>query len=288
MGAATFGFIGLGQMGGPMSANLAAAGFDLVVHDAAGTAERAPAGARAVDSVAAVAAAADIVFLSLPAAAVVEAVAGEIVAAPDRAATVVVDLSTIGIAAAGALAENLAAAGMTYIDAPVSGGRMGAEKGTLTVMCAGPAAAVERLRPAFDAIAGAVFAVGERPGQGQAMKLLNNFLSAVAMTATSEAVAFGLAQGLDFATLLDVVNVSTGQNTATRDKFPQRVLSGTYDSGFAMALMTKDVTLYCDSVTEAGTPDAIAANIAAIWHAADAALPGADFTRIFEHITGDK
>ena len=288
MGAATFGFIGLGQMGGPMSANLAAAGFDLVVYDSAGTAELAPPGARIADSVAAVAAAAEIVFLSLPDAAVVEAVTAEIVAAPARVATLVVDFSTVGIAAAGALAETLAGAGMTYIDAPVSGGRMGAEKGTLAVMCAGPAAAVERLRPAFDAIAGAVFAVGERPGQGQAMKLLNNFLSAVAMTATSEAVAFGLAQGLDFATLLDVVNVSTGQNTATRDKFPQRVLSGTYDSGFAMALMTKDVTLYRDSVTEAGTPDAIGALTAAIWHAADVASPGADFTRIFEYITQER
>jgi len=288
MNTATYGFVGLGQMGGPMAANLAAADFDLIVHDAAGTAERAPAGARIGDSAAAVAAAAEVVFLSLPDAPIVAAVAGEIAVAPDRAANVVVDLSTIGIAAAGTVAETLAAAGMTYIDAPVSGGRMGAEKGTLTVMCAGPAPAIDGLRPAFDAVAGAVFVVGERPGQGQAMKLLNNFLSAVAMTATSEAVAFGLAQGLDFATMLDVVNVSTGQNTATRDKFPQRVLTGTYDSGFAMALMTKDVALYRDSVAQARTPDAIGAQIAKVWHAADAANPGADFTRIFAHITGQE
>jgi 3-hydroxyisobutyrate dehydrogenase-like beta-hydroxyacid dehydrogenase len=287
MDLATYGFVGLGQMGGPMAANLAAAGLDLVVFDAAGTAERAPVGARAADSAAAVAAAAEVVFLSLPDGPVVEAVAGEIAAAPDRAAKTVVDLSTIGIAAAERVAETLSASGMAYIDAPVSGGRSGAEKGTVTVMCAGPAVAIEPLRRALDAIAGNVFVVGDRPGQGQAMKLLNNFLSAVAMTATSEAVAFGLAQGLDFATMLDVVNVSTGQNTATRDKFPQRVLTGSYDSGFAMALMTKDVALYRDSVGDAGTPGTLAAQVAETWQSANAAHPGADFTRIYQHIAGD-
>jgi len=281
----TIGFIGLGRMGGPMSANLARAGFDLTVFDAAGTAERAPPGATAAGSAAEVAGAAGAIFLSLPDGAIVARVVAGIAASPGKTGTVI-DLSTIGIEAAVAAQATLAEAGIAYLDAPVSGGAKGAVAGTLTIMWAGPEAAGEALARAFESIAKNVFRVGGRPGQGQAVKLLNNFLSGVAMAATSEAVAFGLANGIEMKTILDVVNVSTGQNTASRDKFPERILTGTFDAGFATALLAKDLKLYLECVARAGAPAEIGAVVERLWREADKAMPDSDFTRIYEFISG--
>ena len=282
----TLGFIGLGRMGGPMSANLVEAGFNLSVFDAAGTAERAPAGAAVAGSVAAVSGTAEAIFLSLPDGVIVAEVVAEIASNPG-AASCVIDLSTIGIEAAGAAQATLAEAGIVYLDAPVSGGAKGAAAGTLTMMWAGPEEVAAALDRAFDAIAKNVIWVGGKPGQGQAVKLLNNFLSAVAMTATSEAVAFGVAQGLEMKTILDVINVSTGQNTASRDKFPERILTGTYDAGFATALLAKDLRLYLESVARADAPAEIGAVVERLWREADKAMPGSDFTRIYEFISGE-
>ena len=282
----TLGFIGLGRMGGPMSANLVEAGFNLSVFDAAGTAERAPAGAAVAGSVAEVSGTAEVIFLSLPDGAIVAEVVAEIASNPG-AASCVIDLSTIGIEAAGAAQATLAEAGIVYLDAPVSGGAKGAAAGTLTMMWAGPEEVAAALARAFDAIAKNVIWVGGKPGQGQAVKLLNNFLSAVAMTATSEAVAFGVAQGLEMKTILDVINVSTGQNTASRDKFPERILTGTYDAGFATALFAKDLRLYLESVARADAPAEIGAVVERLWREADKAMPGSDFTRIYAYISGE-
>ena len=286
MSPARFGFVGLGAMGGPMAANIAAAGFDLIVYDKAGTEALTPAGARAAASLADVGGAAVTVFLSLPDGAATLAVAGELAALGGRAVSVVVDLSTIGIAAAEQAHAVLAGAGVAYVDAPVSGGQAGARAGTVTVMWAGPAALLESHRAVLEAMARNPLHVGDRAGQGQAMKLINNFLSATAMAATSEAMAFGLAQGLQLQTMLDVVNVSTGRNTATSDKFPNRIQTGTYDAGFQMALMAKDVRLYLETVRAADTPAAVGAAVMELWRRADAAMPGSDFTRIYEFVRG--
>jgi 3-hydroxyisobutyrate dehydrogenase len=284
MSGTAYGFIGLGNMGGPMCANLAATGFDVTAFDAAGTQARLPAGATAADGIAALAAATDTIFLSLPDGKIVAAVCAEIAAAPERRVATVVDFSTTGPEAADSVGKALAAAGIGFVDAPVSGGRAGAIAGTITVIAAGPAATVEALKGPFDAVGGNTFHVGTTPGQGQAVKLLNNFLSATAMAATSEAVLFGLRHGVAMETILDVVNVSTGRNTASADKFPNRIATGTFDAGFAMALMTKDVGLYHDQVRAAGTPDTVGANMAALWDAANTAMPGADFTEIFRYL----
>jgi 3-hydroxyisobutyrate dehydrogenase len=131
-----------------------------------------------------------------------------------------------------------------------------------------------------------VFHVGTRAGQGQAMKLLNNYLSATALAASSEAIAFGLAQGLDMSTMVDVLNVSTGRNSATADKFPNRVMTGTYDAGFHTALMAKDVRLFLAEAATAGTAADVATAVGATWDAADAALPGSDFTEIWTFVSG--
>ena len=125
------------------------------------------------------------------------------------------------------------------------------------------------------------FFVGEEPGQAQAMKLLNNFLSATAMTATSEAVAFGVRLGLDPQVMIDVLNSSSGQNTATRDKFPQRILTETYDAGFTIDLLNKDVGLYLLEVARAGARDTVATTVASVVSNMQSALPGADFTKIY-------
>jgi len=285
MSAMRFGFAGLGQMGGPMAANIVAAGFDLSVFDKAGTADRAPDGAKPLESLDALAAVVDTLFLSLPDGPVTLAVARDLAALQDRAVSVVIDLSTIGLEAAKEAGQILADAGIQYIDAPVSGGQSGAIAGTITVMWGGPAEVLEIHRDVIMAIAKNLFHVGDQAGHGQTVKLLNNFLSGTAMAATSEAVAFGLSQGIEMKSLLDMVNVSTGRNTATSDKFPNRVLTGSYDAGFKTKLLTKDVGLFLDNAKAAGTPTAVAETVVDLWRRCDAALPDSDFTRIYEFLT---
>ncbi|HEY7608521.1 MAG TPA: NAD(P)-dependent oxidoreductase [Alphaproteobacteria bacterium] len=282
--AIAYGFIGLGRMGGPMAANLAKAGVPLAVFDKAGTAERAPPGARAAQNVAEIAAASDAIFLSLPAGPDVHAVLAEILAARPRRAAGVIDLSTIGIAAAQEAARRAGAAGLFYLDAPVSGGRAGAIAATIAVMCAGPRDKLEAHRPALAAMAKNVFHVGDKPGQGQALKLLNNFLSATATAATAEALLFGRAQGLELKTMLDVVNVSTGASAASQGKYMRNVLPGTFDSGFGADQMAKDLRLYREALAAAGTAGAIGKDVAALWEAATAELGNGDHTRVFEFL----
>lgn len=282
------GFVGLGNMGRAMAANLAEGGYPLLVYDAAGTAERAPPGAAVATSVAEVAAGAETVFLSLPDGAASASVAADIVATERRRTRCVVDTSTIGVQAARDLYKRLEIAGIEYIDAPVSGGVAGAVAGTIATMFAGCADSYERLTPAISAMSKNPFHVGTQAGQGQAMKLANNFLSGVALAATSEAICFGLSQDLDMKTMLEVINVSTGRNTATADKFPNRILTETYDAGFFNTLFMKDLSLYLESVRRADTPDAISAVCVAIWRDFVNAHPGADFTEIYRFIRDRK
>lgn len=282
------GFAGLGQMGGPMAANIAKGGFDLVVYDKAGTPGRAPDKTTPADSLDALAAESETLFLSLPDGPATVGFARDLAAIGTRAVKVVVDLSTIGLEAAREADKIYAGSDITYVDAPVSGGQSGARAGTITVMWAGPAELLESHRKILKAFCKNLFHVGDAPGQGQAMKLVNNYLSATAMAATSEAMAFGINNGLGMKTMLDVVNVSTGRNTATSDKFVNRVLTGTYDAGFKTKLLTKDVRLFAETAKAHGTPSEMAQVLADIWQRADAAMPDTDFTRIYQFITGKK
>ena len=276
-----YGFVGLGKMGGPMAANLARSGAELVVFDSAGSTARAPAGVRPSGSVAEVAAAAETIFFSLPDGPVVLEVMGEVVAAADRVTRSVIDLSTVGIEAARRASEQASGADLVYVDAPVSGGRNGAIAGTIALMWAGPAELLESHRPALDAMAQNVFHVGTEAGQGQALKLLNNFLSATATAATAEALLFGLTQGLELKTMLDVVNVSTGRSHASEDKYVNRVLTGTFDSGFGTSLMAKDVRLFGEAVAVAGTANDLGTTVWGLWDAMEAHAPAGDHTEIF-------
>ena len=277
----TLGFIGLGQMGQPMAAFVAKGPTPLFCYDL--VAGRAPEGATEMASLAAVVAGADTTFLSLTDGAIVNTVAAEIAAMKDVAGKVVVDMSTIGPDAAKQAAATLAAAGVTYIDAPVSGGRQGALNASIAIIWGGPKAEMDRHRAIIDLFCANAFHVGDEPGQGQAVKLLNNFLTATSMSASTEAVLFGLHHGVDMKTILDVVKVSTGNNTAISDKFPNRILPRTFDAGFFAELMNKDVQLYRRYVEEAGTPGQIGAQVADVWQQVEDALPPqSDFTRIFE------
>ncbi|MGI9508881.1 MAG: NAD(P)-dependent oxidoreductase [Geminicoccaceae bacterium] len=282
-GLEAIGWVGLGQMGHRMAAHVAAAGYPMIVADAQST-DRAPKGARIAAANGEVGEHAQTVVLSVPDGAASLAVCRDLIAAERRRVDLVIDSSTIGMRAAKDAAALLESAGIAYIDAPVSGGVAGAEAASLSVILGCSTELFERASPLLSCIGGHLFHVGEAPGMGQAVKLLNNFLSATAMAATSEAMAFGTAVGLDMQTVLDVVNRSTGQNTASRDKFPKRVVTESYDGGFAAAMMAKDVRLYLEEVENAGSAAGLAAEIEALWTALDASAEGADFTRIYPFI----
>ena len=278
--ADTVGFIGLGNMGSVLASNLVQAGHPVVAHDIAGPG-RVPAGARYAPTVAEVARQAAVVVLSLPDGTASEQVARQIAAAPGRQATHVVDTSTIGTGTAQAIGALLAEHGVSYVDAPVSGGVSGARARTLAVMYAGPDDACAHVLPVLAGLSDRRHRVGSRAGLAQAMKLANNFLAATALAATSEAIAFGLSAGLDMGTMLEVLNASSGRNSATDDKFPNQVLTGRYAAGFSNSLMAKDVRLYRHAVEEISGDPEIGALIASVWDRFAAAAPGADFTRIF-------
>jgi 3-hydroxyisobutyrate dehydrogenase-like beta-hydroxyacid dehydrogenase len=278
---ASLGFIGLGNMGLPMARRLKDAGHDLVVHDIQPE-KVAGLGAQAVRSPREVADRADIVLLSLPVPSAVRSVVADADGlAQGRRAKLVVDLSTSGPDTAVEAARVLAEHGIGFVDAPVSGGVSGAEKGTLAVMVSGPADACERLQPILAAI-GRVFVVGDAPGQGQVMKVLNNLLSATAMAATAEVMIVGAKAGLDARTMLDVLNASSGRNSATMDKFPRSVLDRSFDFGFRAVLLHKDVRLCRDLAEAMGMPFRVGEAVEAVWAQAAEQLGDRDFTRIVE------
>jgi 3-hydroxyisobutyrate dehydrogenase-like beta-hydroxyacid dehydrogenase len=201
-----------------------------------------------------------------------------------RKVRTVVDLSTIGIAAARSCAEFLGSVGVVYVDAPVSGGVAGAESGSLAMMASAPAALFDELDPLLAVFAKHRFRVGDEPGQGQAMKLLNNYVSAAALAATCEATVFGAQLGLDLEQMVAVLNASSGRSAASQDKFPRSVVPRTYDFGFAGALMTKDVSLYLENAEGAGVPHELAASVTALWQRFNSAHPTADFTYLHKYL----
>jgi 3-hydroxyisobutyrate dehydrogenase-like beta-hydroxyacid dehydrogenase len=281
------GFVGLGNMGSALAANLVQASFVVVAHDVLGP-QRAPAGATWAAGVSEVARQSDVVLLSLPDGDASERVAREIAAVADRRTTHVVDTSTIGLRAARAVAAALTERRIGYVDAPVSGGVAGARARTLAVIYAGSDDACARVAPVLAGLSDRRYRVGDRPGLAQAMKLANNFLSATALAATSEAIAFGRSVGLEMGTMLEVLNAASGQSAATSDKFPNHVLNGHYAAGFTNSLMAKDVQLYLRAVAEQRGPASLGAATGSVWEQFAAAEPGADFTRIFPFVEARK
>jgi 3-hydroxyisobutyrate dehydrogenase-like beta-hydroxyacid dehydrogenase len=256
MAQQTIGFVGVGRMGGRMARRLLEAGYGLAIYDTtdAAAAPLVASGAKRLDSAAAVASEAEIVLASLPTPPIVEAVAlGPKGIAEGSRVKIFVDMSTTGATYAKRVAEGLAAKGIEAVDGPVSGGIAGAEKGTVAVMVACSDATFEKLKPVLDNI-GKVFHVGRQPGQGQTMKLLNNLLSATAMAISSEAVVMGVKAGLDPKMIIDVINSGSGRNTATMDKIPRCVIPRTFDFGFAIGLLNKDIRLCLQEADALGVP----------------------------------
>jgi 3-hydroxyisobutyrate dehydrogenase-like beta-hydroxyacid dehydrogenase len=250
------GFIGLGNMGFHMARRLIEAGHRVVVFDT----RREPIdqlvalGAEPAASVREVADRAETVMASLPTPDIVSAVAtGKGGLIEGNRVRRFVDLSTTGSVMASRIFDTLKEREIVQIDAPVSGGVSGAEKGTLAVMVSGPRAEAEIVEPALRVI-GKVFFIGERPGAGQTMKLCNNYLSAAAMAATSEAMVMGVKAGLDPRIMLDVINAGSGRNTATENKFPKMVVPRTFNLGFTNGLMAKDVGLALSEAKALGVP----------------------------------
>lgn len=263
MSETIYGFIGLGNMGGPMAGRLLDAGYALHVADSNPAARQllAARGAVVHDSARAVGDAADVVFLSLPDGKVVEQVlGGERGLARASRASCVVDLSTIGPAAARRAFDTLAAQGIEYVDAPISGGPTGAERGTLAVMVACPPARYEGLAQVLGHF-GKPFYLGPEAGQAQVMKLANNLLSATAVAITSEAMALGVKAGLDPSVMIDVINAGSGRNSATMEKFPKAVLTGTFNVGFAARLAHKDVRLCLEEAERHGVPMVVGSSV---------------------------
>jgi 3-hydroxyisobutyrate dehydrogenase len=281
----TVGFVGLGNMGNVLAGNLVEAGHDVMSHDVSGPG-RSPAGAEFVTDVAELARRTDVVVLSLPDGLVSEQVARAIARTPQRRVTHVVDTSTVGVGAAQAIDVLLAEAGATYVDAPVSGGVAGARARSLLVMYAGTDVACRAVEPVLAGLSDRRRRVGHRPGMAQALKLANNFLSATALAAASEAIAFGLSVGLDMETMLEVIDSSSGQSVASSDKFPNHVLTGRYAAGFANSLMAKDLKLYVGAVETQGAPSVLGTVTESVWEQFAAAEPGVDFTRIFPFVAG--
>jgi len=251
------GFAGVGRMGAPMVRRLLAAGHRVAVFDANAAAVEtlAAAGAAVVASPAALGGEAEIVFLSLPTPEIVEAVAlGPNGLAEATGVKIVVDLSTTGPRVAKRVAAGLRAAGITPVDCPVSGGVGGAEKGTLAMMAACGQAAFDELEPILKILGSKVFHVGEEPGMGQMVKVINNLMSVTSLTIASEALVLGTKAGLDPEVLLEVINAGSGSTNATTDKIPKFVLGRSFDFGFAIGLSSKDARLCLEEADALGVP----------------------------------
>ncbi|MCC7484009.1 MAG: NAD(P)-dependent oxidoreductase [Burkholderiales bacterium] len=264
----TIGFVGVGVMGNPMSKHLLAKGHEVIVYDRSDTAQRAmvDAGATGAGSALDVADRARVVFTSLPSPAVfTEVMVGAGGLQNGKAVKIAVDLSTVGSRATRHAAAGLLAKGIDLVDAPVSGGAAGARAGTLAVMVAGRPAAVEQVKDLL-AVFGKLFMVGPEPGQAQLLKLLNNMLSSTAFAITSEAFVAGIKGGLDPQIMMAAINAGSGRSGASQDKFMKEVLPGTFDFGFPVASVCKDIGLAIEECEALGVPTWVGNTVRQLWN----------------------
>lgn len=287
-GKPAIGFVGLGAMGMPMAKRLVEAGYRVTGFDLAASARAAfeEAGGIAADTVALAMADKDVVITMLPNGGVVQqALLQSGGAAAMNPAGIVVDMSSSAPAGTVSLSETLAGIGLTLIDAPVSGGVKKAREGGLAIMIGGPVEVIERIRPILSCFGSAQLLAGPT-GAGHAVKSLNNYVSAAGLAAMCEALAVGRRFGVAPAALIDILNASSGRNNSTENKAKQFVLSGTYDAGFAMALMAKDVGIAADLAAGLGINLPGLTLMQDMWATASKQLgPAADHTEIDRYIT---
>jgi 3-hydroxyisobutyrate dehydrogenase len=244
--------VGVGNMGGRIARRVTGAGYDVLAVDA--DASRIPAcGASPASSLAELAARCDVIMLSLPESTVIESVIRGVGGLLEhaRGGQVIVDLSTASPASTRSLHHELAERGARYLDAGISGGAAAAEKGTLTLMVGGDAAALAAVRPLLGTFGAHVHHMGGS-GSGHVTKVLNNFLNGVTLAATAEVMVAGRKAGLDLAQLLEVINTSSGVSYASLNRFPHIIRGDYLEGGLTGQLMAKDVRLYLSLAEDLG------------------------------------
>ena len=268
-------FIGLGQMGRPMAARLAAGGYTVQTYDLNGSGN--------CRSAQAAVGGAHIVVTMLPDGAAVRA-AMQAALPGLQAGAVVIDMSSSDPDSTLALEKDLARKQVLLLDAPVSGASSGAKDGTLAIMVGGDAAVLKHVRPVLEKMGKSIFHCGPL-GAGHAMKTLNNYVSASGTIAAFEALILGRKFGLDAAVMVDVLNASTGHNSTTRNKLAQQVLSNAFASGFSAALYAKDVAIAEDLARALRVPAPYLKATSKLWSAAVRRLPpGADHTELYRFL----
>ena len=285
----TVAFVGLGKMGMPMCRNLLKVGFSVhgVDLDKAMRDALEDAGGTSFANLIGASKDAAVIITMLPDGNAVKAVltGGDGVVDAIDPDVLIIDMSSSAPAGTVALADQLAKRSITLIDAPVSGGVSRAIEGTLSIIAGGPAEAVERANPLFDAMGSQVFQTGPI-GSGHAMKALNNYLSATSTVASCEALIVGHKFGLKPETMIDVLNASTGRNTATEGKMKQQVISKKFASGFAIGLMAKDLTIAEGLAEHLELNVPALEHMASLWRKASEKLgPDADHTAVFKFLS---
>ncbi len=285
------GFIGIGNMGWPMAANLVARGFDVAVcdTDAARVARFvAEVGGRGAADAADAARGAEGVIAILPTSKQVATVAA-LLKPVMAAGSLFIDMTSGQPGATRVIAADLATAGIGMIDCPVSGGVPRAKSGELAIMAGGETAALDRADAVLRAMGTSIHRCGGI-GAGQAMKALNNLVSAGGFLIGIEALLMGQKFGLDTALMVDVLNASSGMTNSSQKKFKQFVLSRRFDSGFGLELMVKDLGIALEVGRDAGVPAPFSALCRELWAAAAVSLgPGEDHTavaKLSEHMAG--
>ena len=287
---ATIGFIGLGNMGAPMAANLLRAGHTVRGYDLSPTASVAAAdlGLDLAGSAAEAVSGADAVITMLPAGKHVAACYADILPAAAKG-TLFIDCSTIDVAAAQAAHAAAAQAGMASMDAPVSGGVGGAAAGTLTFMAGATQAVFDRAEPILQAMGKRIVRCGEA-GAGQAAKVCNNMLLGISMIAVSEAFVLAEKLGLSHQALFDVSSTSSGQcwaltnNCPVPGPVPASAANRDYAPGFASSLMVKDLTLAQDAARATGADTALGAHALAIYQRFAEHSAGLDFSAVINAV----
>ena len=281
------GFIGVGTMGAALAGRLLDAGYKLTIYDLnkKAVADFVKRGAKAATSPAHVASNAELVFVCLPKPDDIHEVAfGKNGIASGNKARIYVDFSTTGPTMAGKVSEGFAKKNIAAVDAAMGGTLRQAKAGTLTLLSSGPKKAFKRVEPILQNLSSKICYVSERTGDGQLMKVLNNFLSLMALVGTTEAVMVGAKYGLDPDTIIETLNDSPARNNATETKFPVNILTRNFDHGFMTKLMYKDIGLFVSEAENMGVPVWLASNLKQIWAYYMSQNGGdLDSTRIVEH-----
>jgi 3-hydroxyisobutyrate dehydrogenase len=288
------GFIGIGNMGHPMAGNLMKAGWKVTVYDTdpqkVSAFKNAHNGASA-PSLAELAKNSDVVITMLPDGHVVHRVAlgrepgDDCLVKGFAKGAVLIDMSSSAPVGTRELGQALAERGISLLDAPVSGGVKGAVAATMSIMIGGDKALAERYDPLLAAM-GRRFYVGLL-GSGHAAKVLNNYVSAAGLAAAAEAVLVGQRFGIDPHTLIGVINASTGRNNSTENKFEQFILNGQFNSGFALGLMAKDLSLAMEVADACSVPAQLGRATLELWKQAEEAVgASADHTEVARFVNG--